>query len=274
MKKLTLFAFSLIISYSSFSQSATYQALLALNHNESNNGFNTKIKPTVEDFSSKKSLIWSNVYFRYFKGNNIDNPQTAMKFSAVSEQTYHIYCEEAQPISINLNKEAADRVLEVSVVMFELDNGKIIATKLKNKSFTVTKEPKLINLLIDKENIKAGAYLKVSFEIESSNLKKLGPYNFAKPTNGNYDLIMTTNIPKPFSYKTPEDLLLKDQVSKKMRLKQFTNSTPAIADYDVDSDSIKWTLSDKNSKEITFNLESIFFGLNVGPSVKFLMEEK
>lgn len=273
MKKLTLIIFSTLFSSVCFAQSATYKALLALSYNETNNNFNIKTKLTEEDFSSKKNLIWNNFYFRYAKGN-IDNPETSMKFSVVNEQSYQIYCNIAESISISINKENTDKIMEISATLFSLENGKIITTKLKGKNLVIVKEPTLIKLSIDKETIKPGSFLKVNFETETSNLKKLGPYNFNKPTAGNYDMIMSASIPRPFSYKNPEAIILKDQATTKMRLKQFTNSTPPISDYDVDSFSYKWSINDQNIKELNFTLESVYFGLNVGQSAKFILADK
>lgn len=273
MKKLTFLFLATFFVTICFGQSATYQGLLALNHNEVNNSFNIFKKLTPEDFSSKQNIIWSNFYFRYTKGN-IDNPQTAMKFSVINEQTYQLYFSELEPVSITFYKNEADKILDISVTLFELDNGKIKATKLKNKSFVVTKQPNTIKVEIGKEVTKIDSYITVNFETETQNLKQLGAYNFEKPTNKEYKMIMSGNIPRPFKYKIPTTLLLQDQVSKKMRLKKFTNSTPPIIDYAVDTDSYKWILNDKNVKDLVFDLESVFFGLNIGPSPQFIMSQK
>jgi hypothetical protein len=271
MKTLAL-SFFLFLALGSFGQSATYKALLALNHNVDNNSYNLKSKLTNDAFTTKKSLIWSNVYFKYYKSNNIDVPDGAMRFAIMNEQTYQIFCQEVQPITLNIFKGKDDKVYDVVVFMYTLENGKVSSEKLKSKSFNITKNDGDVKIEIPKEVVKAGSFLKINTEIISFDFKKLGPFNFSKPTTGDYDLIMSANLPDAFGYSIPDELKEKEKLVKSFNLKEFTYATPPIIDYPMGSLSYKWDIKENKASDVVFKNYSISYSKNVGITAKKLME--
>src|SRR6188768_2170162 len=106
----------LFLSVKSFSQSPTFQALVKLNHNVHNDKFDLEAKPTKEAFSEKKSTVWGNVYFRYFKNPNTmgsQSPDESMKFAVMNQFLYSIYCTHDTIFTINLSKGLKDKFINV-----------------------------------------------------------------------------------------------------------------------------------------------------------------
>lgn len=275
MKRVIAIIF-LFLSVKSLSQSPTFQALVNLNHNVDNNKFDLEAKPTKEDFNEKKSTVWGNVYFKYFKNPNTmgsQRPDESMKFSIRNQFLYRIYFTRDTTFMINLNKGLKDKLIDIDAVLFTVEGDKVVSTKLKSKNYTLTKEDKNIKLQLSEGLVKAGTFLQILVEIESINFKKLGPFNFAKPIPGDYNFILSANIPDSFKYAPSEDMELKDKKTETIRLKEFTHSTPPIVDYNAASYSYKWNVAaDKSGREIIFTLESINFAKDIGTSVEQLMK--
>jgi len=271
MKSSLLFCF-LFLSINSFGQSATYKAWYEMSYNVNNNNFDS-FKPTIADFAAKKSTIWNNVFFRYYK--NSSNPMGQrdenMKFAIRNELIYSIYCPEAAPLVINLDKAEFDKLIGVEVTAFTMDKNKVSSSKVKSKSVIVTKENKQTKIEISQDAILTGCFIRIVTTVESFNFKKLGPFNFAKPTTGEYNFLLTANIPESFIYKKPEQLNLLEQETKKFIYKEFTYGTPPIVDWTVNSYTYKWTLANQSNTVLLFDLESIYFGRDVGTSEKYLM---
>ena len=263
-------------SIKSFSQSTTFQALLNLNHNVDNNKFDLETKPTKEAFGEMKSVIWNNVYFEYFKNPNTmgsQRPDESMKFLVKNQFLYKIYCKSDTVFEINLSKGTKDKVVDVNVVVFSIEGDKMVSSKLKGKNYSLTKEDKNIRLQISQGIIKTGTLLQVLVEIESYNFNKLGPFNFVKPISGDYNFILTANIPEIFRYSIPEAVKLDDKTIESIQLKEFTHSNPPIVDYNAASYSYKWTITSiRAEKELIFRLESINIGKDIGTSVEQLMK--
>lgn len=275
MKRFLVIIF-LFLSTKSFSQSPTFQALVNLTHDVDNNEFDLETKPTIEAFDEKKNTIWGNVYFKYFKNPNTRGAQRSdedMKFSIRTQFLYRIYFTHDTIFSIDLNKGLKDKLIDVDAALFTLEGSKVLSTKLKSKSYTLIKDDNNIKLQVSQGQVKVGSVLQILVEIESFNFKKLGPFNFTKPVSGDYDFIISANIPDSFKYTPSENIELKDKKSEIIALKEFTYSTPPIKDYNAPSYSYKWTItSEKSGKEIFFALESIKFERNIGTSVEELMK--
>lgn len=267
-----LFVFFLFFSTMTFSQSPTFQALLELNHNVNNNEFDLEIKPTQEDFSREKSIVWNNVYFKYFKNSNIRSSQRrdeSMKFSIRYQFLYSLYCKSATTLTINVAKGAKDKFLDVDLVVFNLHGNKIVGTKVKGKSYSLVKEERNIKIQIDEGVIEPGTIVRLLVDTESYNVKRLGPFSFSQPITSGYTYILTANIPEMFKYTIPDNLRMDSKKIESIKLKEFTYSNPPIVDYDATSFSYKWTVTSGQVDD--FRLESIDLFKDFGTSVEQLM---
>jgi hypothetical protein len=128
---------------------------------------------------------------------------------------------------------------------------------------------------VGRELIKPGSIVQILVEIESYNIRNLGPFNFTKPVFGNFDFILSTNIPEPFQYKIPDGIILEGAGLGSMSLMEFTNATPPIVSYKVVSYSRTWIVPQNAGIEnFTFPLTSLKFEKNVGITEKKLMSSK
>jgi hypothetical protein len=275
MKLLTL-SFFLLLSICSFGQSNTYKDWLTMSYNINNNNVNL-YKLEAEDFSTRKSIVCNNVYFRYFKpfDNSMSNRDENMKFAIRNDAIYSIYCTEAKPLIINLTKDGKEKLIGIEVSVLTLENNKINSSKLKSKNFVVTKDSTSIKIEISSEAIVPGSFLRVLSTTESINFKQLGPFYFTKPTTGEYKYLLTASIPESFIYKTPKELSLNHQETKKFIYKEFTPFTPPIVDWEVNSYSYKWELTNQSVNKVVFDVESILFGKRyIGTSEAYLLGKK
>lgn len=258
-----------------FAQSPSFQALVALSYSTNNGTLDVRTSPTLEDFNNKKNKVWGNIYFKYFKNNNftIVN-EDPFKFSAINELAYFIYCNTQEPLILNFKKSEQNKSFNIEVVMFSVDNSKVVSEKLKGKNYTVTKEAGQVKLEINKDIIKPNSYIRVVTSVEATNLKQVGIFSFIKPVAGDYEFMVTANIPSAFTYETPQQMELKEKITKDIRLKQFVRSTPPIIDYSMECSLNKWTIPSTDNEEISFNLKNIFFAYDVGVNAQRLMEAK
>ncbi len=270
------FLFALLfLSVNCAAQSPTYQALVAINYSSTNSSLDVKTVPTLEDFNSKKNKVWGNIYFKYFKNSNFTIvDEDPFKFTATNELAYLVYCGTQEPLTLSFKKSEQNKSFNLDIVMFSVENGKVISEKIKGKNYTVIKEPSQVKLEINKDAMKPGAYLRIISTVEASNLKQIGIFSFAKPVTGDYEFMVTANIPSAFEYEIPSQLQFKEQTTKEIRLKRIVPSSPPIIDYNMVSNLSKWTLPSNINDEISFNLKNIFFPFDVGVKAQRIMEAK
>ena len=274
MKKNILAGLLLMVLIQSFAQSPTYQALLKLDHNVNNNKFNVAEGPKKEDFTQRKSAIWNNVYFKYFKNPAGPQPDAGMRFSVMRQCLYSIYCNADTILRVRVLRGKRDK-FSVDAIVSVAEGGNIRSEKLKSREYTVVKEDSAVLVEVGRELIKPGSIVQILVEIESYNVRNLGPFNFTKPVFGNFDFILSTNIPEPFQYKIPDGIILEGASLGSMSLKEFTNATPPIVSYKVVSHSRTWIVPQNAGIEnFTFPLTSLKFEKNVGITEKKLMSSK
>ena len=259
-----LFLFS-----SSFGQSPTFRALLALKHDVDNNLYDLKREEVEEG-----DFFQTNIFFNYYKNRNIrgsQGPEENMIFSVGYEylikKEIHSGSSIVFTFPIGTKK---DKVNASKLELFDPINSK--ARKIRRKYYDFEKHNDSFRLVVEKEGLETGKVLRAYCKIESFVFDTLSvPVNVGNTSN----VFISLNMPEIFSYSIPYDQLeLIESEAGQMELKHFTYRAPPIVDYNVRSESFVWRvdIDAHDNQNLIFNLKSINLPVDFGASVEEILK--